>query len=268
MNPKKSSAKKTHSKKKTSKKSSVKKKQNLPIPPAPKKASYNSEKKERIYSNVNFEKKAEITARNLLRLYQFLQMDKPLNETTLIHEIELDTPNEKLREQIMQLKLEIESLHEENRALQQTALRTQVEAEEQVEAVQVQNRALKTKIKEMEQLIKEELQKRASEYEKIIDGLRNRLKQAILQTEKYTEIDEGIRHLQEQVTSLFDQNEQLQKEKTGLKNQLEDSDHQIEELQEKITSLEKKNKELEKKTELQKMVIEGYKRKEKDIFHS
>lgn len=264
MNPKKSSVKKSHSVKKSSKKSSQKTKPKLPIPPAPKNIAGKASVKERIYNTANFEKKAEITARNLLRLYQFLQMDKPLNESTVIHEIELDTPNEQLREEIMRLKLEIESLHEENRALQQTALRTQVEAEEQIEAVQVQNQNLKNKIKEIEQLIKEELKKRADEYEQIIDGLQNKLKQAILQTEKYTEIDEGIRHLQDQVTSLFDQNEALRKENNELKAELENRGQKIEDLQEMIKGLEKKNKELEKKTELQNLVIEGYKRKEKE----
>ncbi|MCF2140209.1 MAG: hypothetical protein K9W44_09175 [Candidatus Lokiarchaeota archaeon] len=263
MNPKKStSKKKTHTAKISKKISSSKSKANLPIPPAPKTES-NSSNEQKIYSNLDFEKKAEITARNLLRLYQFLLMNKPLNETTLIHEIELDTPNEALREEIMQLKLEIESMKEENQALQQNALRTQVEAEEQIEAVIVQNNNLKNQIEEMEKQFKQKFEKQSIEYEKIIEQLRSKLEQVIAQNEKYSEIDKGIQQLQQEITNLFAQKEELLKENKNLNNTLKNKENQVIQLEELQKSMEKKIKELEKKIELQNMVIEGYKRKEK-----
>jgi chromosome segregation ATPase len=258
------SAKKASSKKsskKTSKKKSTSAKSSLPIPPAPRKAG--AVTKERSYINLGVDEKAEIAARNLLRLYQFLQMDKPISELKLIQELEMDTPNEELRNEIMQLKLEIESLHEENHALQQTALRTQVEAEEQIEAIQFQNQALKTKIKDMNEVIQEEIDKRAVEYEAIIGDLRNKLKQSIAQHEKYTEVTEGIKQLQAQVTELFDQNEALNGKNNDLKKKITQLEESAEEREQFIQGLEKKNKELEKKTELQNMVIDGYKRKER-----
>lgn len=236
---------------------------NLPIPPAPKKKA-SSKKSKKKYANLPIDEKTEIAARNLLRIYQFLQMDKPLTEETLIKEIELDTPNEELRETIMQLKLEIESLHEENHALQQTALRTQVEAEEQVEAVGFQNEELKQKIKEMDSIIQNELERRANEYEQIIAEIRKKLKESIAQNEKYTEVNEGIKQLQKQVSNLFEQNDELLNKNTELKKTIDKMKQEYEEREEFVRSLEKKTAELQKKTELQAMVIKGYKRKERN----
>ncbi len=258
-------AKKTSSKvskKKTQKKStSAKGDIPLPIPPAPKKKTKKTSSKKK-YSDLSGDKKAEIAARNLLRLYQFLQMNKPISELTLLQELELDTPSEELRQEILQVRLDIESVHEENHALQQVALRTQVEAEEQVEAVTNVNQDLKNKIKEMNDVIQQELEKRGNEFELVIGELRKKLKQSISQNEKYTEVTEGIKQLQNQVTSLFDQNEVLLNDKKSLNKTIDQLTKEAEERDEFIKTLEKKSAELLKKTELQTMVIDGYKRKE------
>ncbi|MHA1674747.1 MAG: hypothetical protein ACTSYI_14095 [Promethearchaeota archaeon] len=257
-------AKKTSSKasKKSTQKKSTSAKGDLPIPPAPKKKTKKKTSSKKKYTNLSGDEKAEIAARNLLRLYQFLQMNKPITELTLLQELELDTPSEILRQEILQVRLDIESVHEENHALQQTALRTQVEAEEQVEAVTNINLDLKKKIKEMNDVIQKELEKRGNDFELVIGELRKKLKQSISQNEKYTEVTEGIKQLQNQVTTLFDQNEELLNEKNSLNKTIDQLKKEAEERDELIKAMEKKSAELLKKTELQKMVIDGYKRKE------
>ncbi|MHA1612597.1 MAG: hypothetical protein ACTSYU_11135 [Promethearchaeota archaeon] len=252
----------TTAKKSTSKKKSTAAKDKLPIPPASKKKAKKTSSKKK-YSDLSNDEKTEITARNLLRLYQFLQMNKPISELTLLQEIEMNTPSEKLRNEILQIRLEIESVHEENHALQQTALRTQVEAEEQVEAIKNVNLDLKNKIKDMDDVIQQEMENRGKEFDIVIGELRNKLKQSIAQNEKYTEVTEGIKQLQTQVTTLFDQNEDLLKEKKSLNKTIGNLTKEGEEREKLIKAMEKKMGEMTKKAELQTMVIDGYKRKER-----
>jgi hypothetical protein len=208
--------------------------------------------------------KTQIVARNLLRLYQYLQMDKPLEQKDLIHELEFDTPNEEYRKKIDQLDLENQSLLMENQMLRESALQTQVEYSDQIEMLENDNNEMKGKLGEIDKIVKTELEKRIKKYEEIITDLRNKLREAVEKNQKFTEVNDVIVNLQENITSLFDQNEQLLKHNETLQKQIEDAEQGLSQLQEKIFQLESKNKELAKKNELQKMVIDGYKRKESD----
>ena len=211
---------------------------------------------------LNTDNKDELVARHLLRLYQFIKKNDPINEQKLLEEMDRGTPNEELRLVITQLELEIENIYEENHALRQQALQTQIEAEDQVESVEFENRELKEKVKEINSFVKAELEKRAKRFEIITEDLRTRLRDAIEKNEKITEVSEKIEYMQQQVTSLFDQNETLTKQNNKLDLKLVNMNEKLEESQEKNQKLKNKNKELNKKVELQKLVINGYKRKE------
>lgn len=208
------------------------------------------------------ENRENLVARHLLRLYQFIKENDPINEQELLEEMDKGTPNEELRLKITQLELEIESIYEENHALRQNALQTQIEAEDQIESTEFENRELKEKVREINDYVKAELEKRAKRFEIIIEDLRARLREAVEKNEKITEVSERIEYMQQQVTSLFDQNEAL----TNLNNKLElklgNLKEKFEDSQQNNQKLESKNKELHKKVELQKLVIDGYKRKE------
>ena len=210
----------------------------------------------------NIEPKSTVVARNLLRLYQYLQMDKPIEETKLIEEMEMNTPNEILRQKLMQIELESQSIYEENHALRQSALQTQIEAEEKVESTEMENDVLKGKIKQFNSRIKIELEKVAEKYEMIIKKLKLELNSAQSKNEEISVVSDGIEGLQAKFTILFQQNETLQSENTSLKANIEDLNEKIEDLEEMRNKHQKKEQELEKKVELQKMVIDGYKRKE------
>lgn len=211
---------------------------------------------------INPENKDELVARHLLRLYQFIKKNDPINEQKLLEEMDRGSPNEELRLVITQLELELENIYEENHALRQQALQTQIEAEDQVESVEFENRDLKEKVKEINNFVKSELEKRAKRFEIITEDLRARLRDAIEKNEKVTEVSERIEYMQQQVTSLFDQNETLTKKNNKLDLKLVNVNEKLEDSQENNQKLKNKNKELHKKVELQKLVINGYKRKE------
>jgi len=211
---------------------------------------------------LNTENKDELVARHLLTLYQFIKENDPINEQELLEEMDKGTPNEELRLKITQLELEIESIYEENHALRQNALQTQIEAEDQIESTEFENRELKEKVKEINTFVKAELEKRAKRFEIIIEDLRARLREALEKNEKITEVNERIEYMQKQVTSFFDKNEALTKQYNELDLKYVNLNEKCEESQENNQKLEAKNKELNKKVELQKLVIDGYKRKE------
>jgi len=212
--------------------------------------------------NFSTENKELIVARHLLRLYQFIKKNDPINEQKLLDEMDIGTPNEELRLKITQLELEIESIYEENHALRQNALQTQIEAEDQIESIEFENRELKDKVREINDFVKAELEKRAKRFEIIIEDLRARLREALEKNEKITEVSERIEYMQQQVTTLFDQNEELTKKNNKLDQKFVNLNEKFEESQDKNQKLKIKNKELQKKGDLQKLVIDGYKRKE------
>ena len=211
---------------------------------------------------LNIENKDDLVARHLLRLYQFIKENDPINEQELLEEMDKGTPNEELRLKITQLELEIESIYEENHALRQNALQTQIEAEDQIESTEFENRELKEKVKEINNFVKTELEKRAKRFEIIIADLRARLRDALEKNEKITEVNERIEYMQKQVTTFFDKNEALTKQYDELDQKYVNLTENFEESQDNNQKLEAKNKELHKKVELQKLVIDGYKRKE------
>ena len=211
---------------------------------------------------LNTENKDSLVARHLLRLYQFIKQNDPINEQKLLEEMDKGTPNEELRLKITQLQLEIESIYEENHALRQNALQTQIEAEDQIESTEFENRELKEKVMEINSFVKTELEKRSKRFEIIIEDLRARLRDALEKNEKITEVNERIEYMQQKVTSFFDKNEKLTEEISELEQKYVNLSEKFEESQEINKKLETKNKELHKKVELQKLVIDGYKRKE------
>ncbi len=211
---------------------------------------------------LNAENKDDLVARHLLRLYQFIKQNDPINEQKLLEEMDKGTPNEELRLKITQLSLEIESIYEENHALRQNALQTQIEAEDQIESTEFENRELKEKVQEINSFVKSELEKRAKRFEIIIEDLRARLREALEKNEKITEVNERIEYMQKQVTTFFDKNENLTKQHNKLDQKYINLNEKYEESQVKNQKLETRNKELHKKVELQKLVIDGYKRKE------
>ncbi|MHA1562867.1 MAG: hypothetical protein ACTSPA_12170, partial [Promethearchaeota archaeon] len=200
---------------------------------------------------LNTENKDNLVARHLLRLYQFIKQNDPINEQKLLEEMDKGTPNEELRLKITQLDLEIESIYEENHALRQNALQTQIEAEDQIESTEFENRELKEKVQEINVFVKEK------RFEIIIEDLRARLREALEKNEKITEVNERIEYMQKQVTTFFDKNENLTKQHNKLDQKYVNLTEKYEESQSKNQKLETKNKELHKKVELQKLVIDG-----------
>ncbi|MHA1719225.1 MAG: hypothetical protein ACTSWX_12780 [Promethearchaeota archaeon] len=209
-----------------------------------------------------FKDKESLVARHLLRLYQFIKQNDPINEQKLLEEMDLGTPNEELRQKVTQLEFELEGTSEENQALRQNALQIQIEAEEQIESIEFENKELKEKVNEINDYVKAELEKRSKRFEVIIEDLRSRLRDALEKNEKITEVNERIEYMQKQVSLLFDQNEKLNKTNNDLEIEIANLNENYEAAKETIKTLEHKNKELHKKVDLQKMVIDGYKRKE------
>ena len=82
--------------------------------------------------------KIQILSRNLLRLYQYISNNKPIRQIDLLRELDMNTPNESLRNEIEELKIELEALFEENHALRQNALQNQIEVEEQLMARKIE----------------------------------------------------------------------------------------------------------------------------------
>ena len=202
-----------------------------------------------------WERRKDFVARNLLRIYQYIEMDKKFEDEELIRAIEVGTPNE-------QLKLEIESLESENQALKQNALQEQIYHEENVEISQAKINELKEKISTNEDYIKKELKIRSSKYEEIIHNLRDKLKKSLSRAEHFTEVSDEMRALQNQVTTTIEENQQLTKEITKLSDENEDSLTKITHLTDENEDLLIKCEDVQKKVHLQDQVIAGYKRRE------
>jgi chromosome segregation ATPase len=238
--------------KKTAKKSSKAK-----IPP---KSRLKDEEKENLNS---VKKKMDLISRNLLRLYQFLSEDRPIKQEDLLNELELNTPNEQLRNQISNTKLELESIYEENQALRENALQNQIEFDDYISTYQLENKDLQENIKNSDKKHQEKAQIIIDEYEEKISNLRTELNLAVERNQKITEVNEAIEMLQEKAKDLFRKKESLIKKNRSLSKQLEEKDQNIKEIENEKQFLMEKQQKLEKKIELQTMVISGYKRKEK-----
>ena len=206
--------------------------------------------------------KTQTIARMLLRLYQFLEEGVPIEEPKLLTLMDMNTPSEQLRDKMTQMELELQSIFEENHALSQNALQAQIEAEDQVSSIELENMDLRLRIDQFELRLKEELEIVSTKYEDVIKAVKKELMAAVQKNEKITEVNERIKMLNENITSLFDQNEQLTSTNKTLKSDLKGMTQERDNLVKKVKKLEKKKKEFEKKIELQKMVIDGYKRKE------
>ncbi len=207
--------------------------------------------------------KITIIQRNLLRLYQFIAEEKPIAQAELLAELDMDTPNEELRNEIQQLNLEMEALYEENHALRQSALQNQIEGEEQRSAYQIEIDDLQLQLEQIDIEVKEKTKRLTEKYEKRIDQLERELEEAIIQNQKFTKVNEAVQMLQEKAKSLFASNDRLEKVNRNLTTEIEENEQTTRKLQKEFDDLSKKTQALEKKVELQKMVIDGYKRKEK-----
>jgi regulator of replication initiation timing len=205
-------------------------------------------------------KDIELVSRTLLRLYNHLKKNQSLNEKEMIKDLELNTVNEKLRQQIETDKNELQGIYEENQALREMALQTQVEYTDQIDLLTRENNDLKDKLKKIDEKVKEELEKRAVKFQDTIRDLRNKLGEALKRNEIVTEVTEGMSQLQERIKTLFDQNEKLELENNQLRARITDLEERELTLKENFETAEKKLAELKKKDELQLMVIAGLKR--------
>ena len=122
-------------------------------------------------------KKIEVVARNLLRLYQYIQKDKPITQEDILKDLEIDTPNEALQNEITQLKLEIEGTREENLAFRQNSLQNQVEIEENIDTYEFQLGEMHSKF----ETAKQEFQSEKDSLTENHDINTQRLEQKILQ---------------------------------------------------------------------------------------
>ena len=188
----------------------------------------NEDKKEKSTSS---SEKIEIISRNLLRLYQFLSEDHPIKQEDLLNELELDTPNEQLRNQISNSKLELESVYEENQALRENALQNQIEFDDYVSTFQLENKELQETIKNSDKNHQEKTQIIIEEYEEKISNLRADLNQAVERNQKITEVNEAIEMLQEKAKELFRKKESLIKKNRSLNKQIEVKDQSIMEIE-------------------------------------
>ena len=207
--------------------------------------------------------KIQTLARMLLRMYQYIEEGSPIEEPKLVALMDMNTPSEQLRNKMTQMELELQSVFEENHALSQNALQTQIEAEDQISAIELENLDLRLRIDQFELQLKEELEKVSDKYEDVVKSVKKELLTAVQKNEQITEVNERIKMLNEKITSLFDQNEDLTATTKSLTSSLDDRTQERDQLLKQVKKLEKKKKEFEKKVELQKMVIDGYKRKEK-----
>lgn len=212
------------------------------------------------FSHTPFEKKKDVISRNLLRLYHYLHEDRPFKEETLIQELEMGTPNAELRQNAVNLSIELENVLQENQALRESSLQTQLEYSEQIEQVEIENRTLKQKIQDIDKRIAIEMQTRAEKYQEIINQLRAQLKETMSKNEKITEVSGALVSMQERIAILFEQNEQFAKENEDLITKTTALEQDNKTMKEDLQKLEKKNDELRQKEKLQQMVIDGYKR--------
>ncbi len=218
------------------------------------------------------ENKTDFVARNLLRLYKFIRENKKFNERELMAEIDVGTPNEELRNEISALKLEIDALEEENQALRQSALQSQIQHEEQIEMRELEynevknelttlQKKYKNKIEEMENEVKTELKKREKKYREIINDLRKKLNNALGRSERFSEFADGFEQLQNRMLKVVKDNEYLESTLKKIQREYESLHKGNQQLQKEYDRLETKHSELKKKVDLQKNVIDGYKRK-------
>jgi len=206
--------------------------------------------------------KIQTVGRMLLRLYQFLEEGLPIEEPKLLALMDINTPSEQLRNKLTQMELDLQSVYEENHALSQNALQAQIEAEDQVSSIELENMDLRLRIDQFELQPKEELESVSNKYEDVVKAVKKELLTAVKKNEQITEVNERIKMLNENITSLFDQNEQLTSKNKILTSDLKEITHKSDTLLNKVKKLEKKKTEFEKKIELQKIVIDGFKRKE------
>lgn len=240
------------SKKKSSSKSSHSKK-SRPISDLKAKLPDKEKKKE----------KFKTISRNLLRLYNFIEFDHPIEQEDILKELDMNTPNEKLRNKIEELKIELEAVYEENQALRQNALQSQIEYEDQISSHKIMIEDLKAQSEQVDLEIQDKMEKLTEKYEKRITKLEHDLEESVLQNQKITKVNEAVQMLQQKAKSLFTDNDRLEKENRNLTSKIQDNEDSLAKLENQLIDITKKRDELEKKIELQAMVIDGYKRKEK-----
>ncbi len=214
-------------------------------------------------ANIPSNSKTNVISRALLRLYHYLHDNQPFDETALLAELEFNTDTAILREEIHQKELELEAIYEENHALRQNVLNVQIEMEEKLNSVQFENSELKEKLNKIDTLIHTELDTQASKYESIIEDLKTQLRKAHEQGQKYSEVNEAVKSLQAQILQLYDQNDKLTKTNQAYERDIAEHIKQNTHLATALKKNEKELKELQKKIDLQTMVIDSYKRKEK-----
>lgn len=230
------------------------------------KAEKNDEKSKndpKMKNNTQKNTKMNVISRNLLRLYYFISENKTFEQEELLKELQMDTPNEDLLNEIERLKLELEAIHEENHALRQSALQNQVEVEEQISAYKIEIEELQSQLEQVDDDVKEKIKHLTEKYEKRITKLEKDLQESVIQNEKFTKVNEAVQMLQEKAKSLFSENDRLEKENRELTSTINQHEEKIAKQKNEIDKILKKKQELEKKVELQNMVIDGYKRKEK-----
>ena len=186
------------------------------------------------------------------------------NDADVVKDLEINTPSEALRNENIQLTLEMESISEENQVLREGALQNQIEWESQEEIYIREKALLKERIKKTDVITKKEIKDLKTDYEVQIDELRNNHRLLVEKNERISEVSEGIVHLQKQIKFLFDENEDLRSDKRDYTEELEELQIDNKERDEKLEILQKENAKLIKKTELQQMVIAGNKRKEEE----
>lgn len=202
-----------------------------------------------------------LVKRSLIRLYKFLDENENFDELELLRDLEQDSPNEALRTELEQIKLQIETLHEENQLLRESALQCQIDAEDQVTAGELETWALKEKASQIEKEMKEKIAEVQKKAEEEIAELKKELRDALEKSEKLTEVNEAISLLQEKLKNEFDRNERIIAERKDTQKELEKLKEEHAVTLENLKKNEKKVAELEKKSELQKMVIDGYQRR-------
>lgn len=205
----------------------------------------------------------DIVARTLLRLYRFLKQKEPFDEQHIIHDLEFNTPNQAIREKLEAAQIELQTIYEENQAVRETSLRTQVETGEQVDRIEEENRIMREKLEKIDEKIKEELEKRTTKYQDIIRDLRNKLGEALKRNDVVTEVTESFTQLQERIKVLFDQNAILEQENLKMKTQLSELEEEHKKLKDDYQKAQERAAELKKKYDLQAIVIAGLKRGEK-----
>ena len=202
----------------------------------------------------------DLVGRTLMRLYSYLKKTEKIDEKVIIKELEFNTINQQLREKMEHAKIELQGIYEENQALREMALRSQVEFSDEKEQLEMENNALKEKLRLIDEKVKEELEKRTVKYQDIIRDLRNKLGEALKKNESIKEVSESILQMQERIKSLFDQNDTLEQQNIKLKNQLQELENAHALLKEEYEKAMSRLSELKKKDELQVMVIAGLKR--------